>query len=195
MKRPLLFEVIVSVLTGSLAGLLLSLPAEAQDIEERLQLCQSCHLEGRVPEDPAVPIIAGQEFYYLYVQLRDYQAGRREHEVMSGIAADLTKEEMQALAQHFSEQPWPATGYQAPEGAIAKGERAASAGVCVQCHLGGYEGNSRIPRLAGQTEDYLERTMLDFKANRRKNSPAKASLLESFNEDDIKAMAQFLADL
>ena len=40
---------------------------------------------------------------------------------------------------------------------VAKAETATAAGQCVQCHLGGYEGNSRVPRLAGQKVSYLER--------------------------------------
>ena len=41
---------------------------------------------------------------------------------------------------------------------------------------------------------YLERTMMEFKDKTRMNSPAKASLMESFESDDITAMARYLAD-
>ena len=112
---------------------------------------------------------------------------------MSEIAADLSKEQMQALAQHFSERPWPAIGYRASDEDSARGETATAAGQCVQCHLGGYEGNSRVPRLSGQKPSYLERTMLDFKHKRRMNAPAKSSLLVSYEEGDITAMAEYLA--
>ncbi|PCH82481.1 MAG: hypothetical protein COC02_05590 [Rhodospirillaceae bacterium] len=76
----------------------------------------------------------------------------------------------------------------------AKGEKAASAGQCVQCHLGGYEGNSRIPRLAGQHPKYLKKTMIDFKNKVRTNSPAKSSLMVSYDDADIEAMSDFLGD-
>src|SRR5262245_17503191 len=84
-------------------------PAGAQDVDvsERLQVCQGCHGETGMPQQPDTPIIAGQNYYFLYVQLKDYQAGRRANEIMQGIAADLSKEEMQALARHFSQQTWP----------------------------------------------------------------------------------------
>ena len=42
---------------------------------------------------------------------------------------------------------------------------------------------------------YLEKTMLDFKHRRRMNAPDKASLLETFTEEDIAAMARYLASL
>jgi cytochrome c553 len=112
---------------------------------------------------------------------------------MSGIAATLTRQEMKDLAQHFSSQAWPSTGFAAESEDIARGEVASAAGLCVQCHLGGYEGNSRTPRLAGQQLAYLERTMLEFKKKERMNSPAKASLLAAYEDKDIAAMAHYLA--
>ena len=72
---------------------------------------------------------------------------------------------------------------------------AASAGQCVACHLGSYTGNSRVPRLAGQQPKYLEKTMLDFKNKIRKNSPAKGSLMASFTDKDIAALAEYLGNM
>jgi cytochrome c553 len=65
--------------------------------------------------------------------------------------------------------------------------------MCVQCHLGGYEGDSRIPRLAGLQPEYLKKTMLDFKTKARANSPAKGSLMASYSNEDIEALADFVA--
>ena len=178
-----------------LLSVLLALPAagRAEPPEEQLELCVACHGDDGRPTAPDIPIIWGQEFYYLYVQMKDYKAGRRENEIMSGIVADLSREEMKALAQHFAEQPWPSTVYRAPEGIAGQAESALGAGQCVQCHLGGYEGNSRVPRLAGQQTEYLERTMLEFKNKVRLNSPAKGSLLAAYPDGDITAMANHLA--
>ena len=167
----------------------------AQDLADQIAVCTGCHGEAGIPEDPEVPIIWGQEFYYLYVQLKDYKAGRRAHAIMSEIVAGLSKQELQALAQHFAAQTWPAIGFRAEAADVSQGQVAASAGQCVQCHLGGYEGNSRVPRLAGQTASYLEITMLAFKTKDRTNSPAKSSLMASYDEAAIGAMARYLAGL
>lgn len=168
--------------------------SSAEDAPENAKLCTSCHGESGLPADPNIPIIAGQEFYYLYVQLKDYKAGRRENPIMSGIVAGLSKEQMKALAQHFAEKTWPTTGFRAEDVQVSMGEKAAASGQCVQCHLGGYEGSSRVPRLAGQQAVYLERTMQEFKNKTRLNSPAKGSLLAAYPDHDIEAMAHFLAD-
>ena len=176
-------------------ALLASSQAQADQHADKLALCSSCHGADGVPVNPSIPAIAGQEFYYLYVQLKDYKAGRRVNSIMSAIVAQLEKSEMRALAQHFSEQKWPSSQATADDATTNKALRAAGAGQCVQCHLGGYEGNSRVPRLAGQQVPYLEQTMLDFKNKVRLNSPAKGSLLKEYSDDDIAAMAAYLGAL
>jgi cytochrome c553 len=165
----------------------------AESLAEQVATCADCHGEAGVPTAPDIPVIWGQEFYYLYVQLRDYNAGRRANEIMSGIAADMTKEQMQALAQYFADKPWPYTSFAASDAASNRGETALGAGQCSQCHLGGYNGNSRIPRLAGQQPHYLARTMLEFKNKVRLNAPDKGALMRAFSDEDITAMAETLS--
>ena len=189
-------QVAFYLVTAAIAG---GRGVEAQDeyaaVRPTLETCFVCHGPNGASRQPLFPILAGQEFYYLYVQLKDFKAGRRANPIMSDIAKGLSKAEMKTVAKFFSEQTWPDTGYKSVPALAAKGEVAADAGLCVQCHLGGYEGNSRIPRLAGQHGAYLKKTMLDFKTRVRKNSAAKSSLMDSYSEEEIAAMADFLAGL
>lgn len=191
MTQPLLLRALITGL-GVFFGLALVTAAGADQHEDKIALCQSCHGVNGLPSDPEIPIIAGQEFYYLYVQLKDYKAGRRANEIMQGIVAGLERDQMQALAQHFAGQQWPSIRVSVEDAAANTAQQAASAGQCVQCHLGGYEGNSRVPRLAGQQPGYLEKTMLEFKHGVRKNSPAKNSLIKGYSGEEIAAMAQWL---
>jgi len=87
------------------------------------------------------------------------------------------------------ERSWAAD---ADEGAA---RRAAAAGMCAECHFGTYAGDGTIPRLAGQTVFYLEKTMADFKSGERNNSPAKTALMATFSDEDIRALASNLAGL
>lgn len=162
-------------------------------VREKLELCTACHGPNGASEQPQYPILAGQHFYYLYVQLKDFKAGRRASEEMKEIVADLSKAEMRTMAKFFSEQKWPNLAYRPDENAALKGETATVAGQCVQCHRGGYEGDSRIPRLAGQYKKYLNKTMTDFKTKARNNSAAKSSLMKSYGEAEIAGMAEYLA--
>lgn len=175
--------------------LLASWPAQAVELDDKIEVCNGCHGDSGLPAQPDIPIIWGQEFYYLYVQLKDYQAGRRDNEFMTDIVADLSKKEMRALAQYFSEKSWPSIGYRTNGADVASAEVATNSGMCPQCHLGGYEGDSRVPRLAGQQPGYLERTMLEFKNRVRLNSQAKVSLFATYDDTDIGAMARYLAGL
>ncbi len=166
--------------------------ANVTEAPAKADLCTKCHGANGLPTRAEIPIIWGQEFYYLYVQLKDYKAGRRQNTEMNDIVKSLSKQDMRELAQYFAGKAWPSTRFVADAADVARGETATAAGVCVQCHLGGYEGNSRVPRLAGQQVGYLQRTMLDFKGKTRMNSPSKASLLKSFADEDITAMARYL---
>jgi cytochrome c553 len=167
--------------------------SEYESVINELKQCITCHGANGVTLQPSFPILSGQHFYYLYVQLKDFKSGLRKNDIMGPITADLSKSQMKLLAKYFSEQEWPAIGFQSDSEAEAKGESATGAGQCVQCHLGGYEGDSRIPRLAGQHPEYLLKTMSDFKHRIRMNSAAKSSLFVSYSEDDIKAMSEYLA--
>ena len=166
---------------------------EYQPVLDQIKLCVSCHGDNGATLQPTFPILSGQHFYYLYVQLKDFKSGLRKNNVMGPIASQLEKSQMKLLAKYFSEQDWPNIGYRTDSAAEIQGETATGAGQCVQCHLGGYEGDSRIPRLAGQHPEYLLKTMIDFKQKNRLNSPAKSSLMVSYSEEDIKAMSEYLA--
>ncbi len=114
---------------------------------------------------------------------------------MTPNMAELEKAQMQALAKYFSEQSWPGNAFVAAPDKAKRGATAAAAGQCVQCHLGGYEGASGVPRLAGQHPEYLKKTMADFKSKARHNAPAKSSLFGAFSDADIAAMAEYLGQM
>jgi len=191
--RPLALMPAIFALVAGTAAAQDSVVKPPPEIEEQTVQCLTCHGEDGRPVVEDAPIISGQELYYLFVQLRDFAAGRRESEIMTPIAAELDRKQMEALAKYFSEQQWPSIQAAASDEQRAIGARIGSAGQCPQCHLGGYDGDSRNPRLAGQTAEYLEKTMLDFKYRRRKNAPDKSVLIESFSDEDIAATAHYLA--
>lgn len=186
-----------AALIGMLAGTA-SLAADgdtaAGGIETTLTTCYSCHGEnGAAPIDPNYAILAGQHQFYIYQQLKDYKSGLREHPLMSAIATGLEKQQMLSLGEYFSEQPWPDNARDASAENIARGKSIATSGQCVQCHLGGFLGASGVPRLAGQQYEYLRTTMLAFKNRTRNNAAAKNSLFADYSDDDIDAIADYLA--
>lgn len=181
---------VMSVMTA------LNFPAFAQDpVEEKAQACIACHGENGLSQDPMVPIIFGQHAGYLYIQLKDFKSKSRASEIMNPIAAELEKADMLALAQYFESKPWPSTGYRSEAADVSKAETIASAGMCAVCHLGTFFGDSSIPRVAGQTQAYLERTLIAFKTRKRNNNVDKSILIRTFADEDLKTMSRYLAGL
>jgi cytochrome c553 len=169
--------------------------AAAQDpfnVEVAAAVCVSCHGEDGVPIEPDYPVIWGQQFYYMYVQLRDYNSGLRTNEIMGPQVADFDRDQMKALATYFSEKPWPAIPHERDTAKVAQGEMAAGSGECSQCH-NTFMGDSRVPRLAGQQQAYLARTMHEYKNKIRNNDPTMGSLMQTFDDADLDALADFLA--
>lgn len=167
---------------------------QAQTLEERLAACTECHGPKTLPTNPQAPIVWGQHAGYLYLQLRDFKNGDRQHEFMNIFAATLQKQELLVIAEYIGAQQWPKTGYRSEDEESAA-RRALAAGMCAECHFGSYAGDGTMPRLAGQTVVYLEKTMLDFKTGARANNAAKTSLMATFSEEEIRAMAIYLAGL
>ena len=170
--------------------------SRAETIDEKAALCSACHGENGVPQRPSTPIIWGQNQGYLYLQLRDYQRGTRQNEQMSTLVSALTRDEMMELAEYFAQRPWPNLRQpSALEAVAAQAIRANTSVGCTGCHLEQYLGAGTVPRLSGQREDYLARTMTEFRARTRGNNPGMSDLMNVTSEEQISALAQYLAGL
>jgi len=176
----------------------LPLAAHAQSIAEKAQICSACHGENGVPTQQAspVPVIWGQQAGYLFIELRDFKSGARKNDLMSPIAQGLDQAELLPLAEYFSQKPWPNLQQPAaPADVAAVAQRANAAVVCTSCHQEGFKGDSTQPRLAGQGRDYLAKTMTDFRSGARANNPGMTDLMKAITEQDIAALATYIAGL
>ncbi len=181
-----------------LAAILIALPAgaAAQSIEDKAQVCAGCHGDKGVPQQAAWPVIWGQQQGYLYLQLRDFKSGARKDDIMSPIAQSLERADMQALALYFSQKPWPDLQQPRASREVAgRAQTAINAIVCTSCHQSGFLGDSTQPRLAGQSKDYLQKSMLDFRNKSRGNNPGMTDLMLAVSEQDIGDIAAYLAGL
>ena len=179
-----------------LATTWLPAPARAQTIEEKAQLCAACHGENGIPQDKATPVIWGQYQGYLYLDLRDYKSGARKNDIMSPLAQTLERDDMMALALYFSQKRWPDLQQpSAPPDVAARAIRANASVGCTGCHQGQYQGEGTQPRLAGQSQEYLRQTMIEFRTRARGNNPGMTDLMLATSEDDIAALAQYMAGL
>lgn len=188
-----------SVFAVSLLTLTALAAAAADDefasVRDTLQTCIACHGERGVSTIPQYPILAGQQYYYLYVQLRDFKSGLRKNEIMAPLVQPLEPDQMKLIARYFSQQSWPTIGHAPDPAKVAVAKTAIDSGECVSCHLGDFRGNSGVPRLASQHPEYLARTMLDFKNRVRNNAPDKGALLATFSEKDIESLADYFGSV
>ena len=179
---------------------LLPLAALATDdefapVRDTIQACYACHGELGAKPLPNNPILAGQEYYYLYTQLKDFKSGLRKNDVMKPIVDALEVDQMKLLAKFFAQQTWPTISHAPDRASVKVAKEAIETGECVSCHLGDFRGNSRVPRLAGQYPQYLTQTMLDYKSKTRNNAPDKAALLALYSEQEIQALADYFGSL
>jgi cytochrome c553 len=168
----------------------------AQSIEDKAQVCSACHGENGVPVEQSfpVPAIWGQTLGYLFFQLRDFKSGARKNEQMTPVAEALESADLMTLAQYFAKKPWPKLEQPRPPADMAAtAQRVNTSVVCTSCHLEGFKGDSTQPRLAGQVRAYLQKTMTDFRSGARGNNPGMTSLMKGLTDEDIAAMAAWLA--
>ena len=168
--------------------------AFADTIEQKAEVCAVCHGAKGVPQDKSIPIIWGQNEGYLYLDFRDFQKGARKDDRMTPVAQSFGKDDALAFAEYFSQKPWPNLG--AP--AASKADEQIAIGVnksvvCTSCHLEEYQGDSSVPRLAGQQRDYLFKAMTDFRNRTRANNPGMSDLMNSVAPEQLEAMASYLA--
>jgi cytochrome c553 len=189
-----LYFCIVGVVAGAMA--LAVTAVRAQSLEEKVQVCAGCHGENGKPVDKTIPNIWGQQTGYLYIQLRDFKRGDRKSEIMQPIASPFERNDMLAIADYFSKKPWPDLGQpRAPKDVSQRAQTANSSVGCTGCHLERFQGDSTIPRLAGQGRDYLAQTMADFRTRARGNNPGMSDLMIATPVDDLTALAEYLAGL
>jgi cytochrome c553 len=71
---------------------------------EKSKVCAACHGEDGNSPNPAYPRLAGQYANYLERALLEYQSGGRQNAIMAGLAAPLSRVDIQDLAAYFAAQ-------------------------------------------------------------------------------------------
>lgn len=184
---------------AALAAFLAPAAAVAQDdaaIRAKAQACFACHGPNGNSQNPAYPILAGQSWRYIYIELKDFKEGRRTDPVMSPIAAALSRDDMIALGNFFAAQKPVPIDFKADGARVEAGRKVSDAVLCPMCHLGGFVGQNEIPRVAGQYPQYIKKQLNDFKAKRRTNDAGNmTSVAATLSDEDIENLSQYIANL
>jgi cytochrome c553 len=188
------------------AMLFVSAAANAADVpplEERLQLCASCHNPDGNSVIPENPKIAGLHVKYLARQLKDFKSGDRASPIMSTIIPMVDESEFKALAKYFSEQKrLPGTSDKAD--LLEKGKQIYLEGVigtavpaCGGCHGEDGSGNDKFPRLNGQNPPYVVQQLQNFKNGVRTNDPKAVmrAVSKRLTDEEMAAVAEYIVTL
>jgi cytochrome c553 len=149
--------------------------------------CTGCHGSLGVSGNPATPSLAGQDAQYLAAALKAYKDGSRGDPTMKGIVATLDDTVIKDLAAFYAAQTPGAPNVRKPLSTADWVQR------CDRCH--GTNGNStdpRLPALAAQRVEYLEKVLRDYRGGTRR-SPEMAAMSDGLTDADIDGLAAWYA--
>lgn len=182
-------------------------PSGAQEqsvVQGTVHVCSSCHgFHGRSTA-PRFPNLAGQQKDYIEAQLKAFRdhtrADPHAHTYMWGMAATLSDQTIDGLAQFFSSQT-PAPGTPGDPMLIAEGEKLYNAGdpaqkvpACQTCHGPAGQGNAIIPRLAGQHPGYIADQLKNFASGGRANAIMHQNA-KNLTPQEIDQLAAYVGSL
>jgi cytochrome c553 len=202
MRRPttVLVRALLAALAMTVSG---GVGAQAQDpspaFREKLETCFACHGPGGVSETPEVPSLAGQPDLFIQWQLVYMRDETRRVEPMMEIVKDMTDAEIRGFGALFAKlaPPRAAEGPDPDPALSDAGAKLVPPRRCTSCHLDNMEGRGEMPRLAGQREDYLVKAFHDYRSNvrRGRGNAAMVSIAYTLQDEDIRALAHYLARL
>jgi len=186
-----------SLASGAIVAALAALPVCAQSLDERLPTCFACHGEKGTSQLPETPSLGAQPAFYTTVQLLLFRERLRVSEPMNETTNGLTDGDLQRAADIVSKLPPPEPVSDSPDPArMERGRALGQQHRCNFCHQSNYAGQQNVPRLAGQREDYLLKTLRGYKDNSRYAYDAQMSeVVYPLKDEDFVELAYFLARL
>jgi cytochrome c553 len=179
-------------------------PLLAETIAERAAPCLACHGESGQSEAPEIPSLGGQPAQYLLIQLymfREQQRASPEKkndqmiQVMTETTKGFTDDDLRNFSDFVAKMPAPKSP--TDTGDAARMQRAAALITqhrCNSCHGLDLAGRDNVPRVANQREDYLAKTLREYKSNdRRGYDGTMAEALAPVNEEQILDLAYYIA--
>ncbi|WP_441234542.1 c-type cytochrome [Bradyrhizobium sp. 930_D9_N1_4] len=183
----------VIIVALALVSLTVSSSAE---IQERAAPCLACHGERGTSETGNTPSLGGQQAPYALIQLFMFREKLRVFEPMNEMAKSLTDDDLRTFSDFIATLPKPVPPAKSADAArMARGEALAKQNRCNTCHNTDYSGKESVPRIANQREDYLAKTLAEYKDNTRHGYDATmADVMQTVAKDQISDLAHYLAN-
>ena len=177
------------------AFLAATLPAFAADPDEKLAPCLACHGAQGQSELENVPSLGAQSAPFTLIQLFMFREKMRVADPMNEMAKGLTDADLQAIADALATMPPPKPPEDAGDPARLERARALTEqNHCNTCHRPDFSGQQTVPRLADQREDYLLKTLRDYKSGaRHAYEPIMLEVLQPLDDAQFIEFAYYLA--
>jgi cytochrome c553 len=178
-----------------LALVFVASPLRAETIEERAAPCFACHGEKGQSETENIPSLGGQQAPYALIQLFMFREKLRVFEPMNEMAKSFTDEDLSLFSDFIAKLPKPAPPADAGDPArMARAQALVQQDHCNSCHKPDFSGGDNVPRIANQREDYLAKTMREYKDNSRHGyDGTMAEVLQPVTVEQIADLAYYLA--
>lgn len=172
--------------------------------KDKIILCMGCHGADGSGSSSLFPKLAEQGEAYLAKQIRDFKSGARKEEHMTSMAETIDPADIDNIAAYFSGQPHKKGNSSTAE--TTTGRQIYSTGItgkgvtaCISCHGKQALGVPvlKYPSLAGQYQEYLVKTLKDFRSGMRNNDPGKVmqSIATKLSDQEIDAVANYIGGL
>ncbi|HEX9489189.1 MAG TPA: c-type cytochrome [Stellaceae bacterium] len=171
------------------------LPAAAEQLAERLAPCFACHGEKGQSETPEVPSLGAQTAPYTLIQIYLFREKQRVFEPMNEATKGLSDDDLRDVADFIAKLPPPIPPADTADAArLDRGRALVEQYRCNICHRADLIGQENVPRLAAQREDYLVKTLRDYKSRARIGYDASmAEVLQPVGDAEIVDLAYFIA--
>ena len=175
---------------------------DSGDAARGLPACVSCHGAAGNSTIVANPKLAGQINNYVYKQLVEFTGPTRTNPIMTPYAKMMTEEEKKNVAAYVAAQV-AKPGAAKNKDTLELGRKIYRGGIadkgvaaCASCHGAAGAGVPiQYPRLAGQHQDYTVTQLTAFRQGGRKNSVQMTALAQRMSDDEMKAVADYIAGL
>jgi cytochrome c553 len=184
-------------IVAAFAFALIASCVRAETLDERAAPCLACHGEKGQSETENTPSLGAQLPPYALIQLFMFREKLRVFDPMNEMAKPLTDDDLRAFSELIGKLPKPAPPPAAADPVrMQRAEGLAQQHRCNSCHNTDFSGKDNVPRIANQREDYLAKTMREYRDNSRHGyDGTMAEVLQPVTPEQIADLAYFLAHL
>ena len=185
------------ILAAALAALIAGTLSAFADPPEKLVPCFACHGAQGQSEIENVPSLGAQQPSYTVIQLFMFREKLRVAEPMNEAAKELTNDDLQSMADALTALPPPKSlGDPGDPVRLERARALTEQNHCNACHRPDFSGQQSVPRLADQREDYLLKTLREYKSGaRRAYEPIMLEALQPIDDAQLVEFAYYLSRL